>query len=287
MKTVQFLGGLGNQMFQYAFYLALKRHFKNVKADISEFSYYTLHNGFELNEAFGLDLNLISSMEKKLYYNKDNEWIYQKLRKLLGLSHSVFTEIKEFEYDENIFSDRHSRYYIGYWQNEKYFKELRNILLEDFRYKKTLSAENSRLLTKIKNCNSVSIHIRRGDYIGHPLLGNICSNTYYLNAINFIGSRIKDPVYFVFSNDMKWCKENINVKSIYFCEENTEKNSVVDILLMSNCRSNIIANSTFSWWSAWLNQNPDKIVVAPSKWINAPHLNDYDVVPSSWFKVES
>lgn len=286
MKIVQFLGGLGNQMFQYAFYLALKRHFKNVKADISEFAGYTLHNGFELKEAFGINLDFISSTEKKLYYNKDNEWMYQKIRKLFGLSDSVFTEIKEFEYDEDIFNDKHSRYYIGYWQNEKYFSGFRDLLLEDFRYKKALSPENSQLLTRIKNSNSVSIHVRRGDYIGHPLLGNICGYSYYSNAIDFINSRIKDPVYFVFSNDIEWCKENLNLKSIYFCEENTEKNSAIDLLLMSNCKSNIIANSTFSWWGAWLNQTADKKVVAPSKWINAPHLNDYDIVPSSWFRVE-
>lgn len=284
MKIVQLLGGLGNQMFQYAFYKGLKQRFKKVKADISEFATYELHNGYELNDAFGIELDLISHREKKLYCNKNNEWAYSKLRTLLRLSNSVFIEEKEFQYDESIFKDQESRYYIGYWQNERYFQDLRKPLLRDFTYNKPLSKTNSFLLSRIKNSNSVSIHVRRGDYIGHAQLGGICDKAYYSRAIQIVESKVKNPFYYIFSNDIDWCKENLTLNSVHFCEENSKKKSVVDLFLMSQCKCNIIANSSFSWWAAWLNENSEKTVVAPKKWINAPNLNDSDVLPSSWIK---
>ncbi len=209
MKIVQFLGGLGNQMFQYAFYLALKRHFKNVKADINEFRSYRLHNGYELKRTFGIQTNEINRFEKLLYHNPENHRFYKTLRKLLRLTRSIYTEKKEFEYDSSIFSDYASRYYIGYWQNEKYFSGIKEILFDQFSYKKPLDTANKQLLKKISESNSVSIHIRRGDYVGHPTLGDICSKAYYLKAIEIIEQKIKNPSYFIFSNDFNILKRFI------------------------------------------------------------------------------
>ncbi|MFH0972649.1 MAG: alpha-1,2-fucosyltransferase, partial [Patescibacteria group bacterium] len=174
----------------------------------------------------------------------------------------------------------------GYWQTEKYFKDIEDIIRSEFTLKTEYSNLNPELIAKISSCNSVSMHIRRGDYITNQNTNEfhgICFLDYYKKAINLIAEKFPNPTIFIFSDDLKWCKENIKIKyPIVFVKGNK---NYEDLIMMSKCSHNIIANSSFSWWGAWLNNNPNKIVIAPQKWLNNPNINYSDIIPSTWIKI--
>jgi len=283
MKIVRFTGGLGNQMFQYAFYKSLKKNNQKVLADLSPFEGHECHNGFELNHVFGIELNKASKFIIDLYYTPNRKWLFRKLRRLLIMKNTHKEELNEFIFDESFFTDRKSQIYSGYWQHERYLKDID--IREDFVFKKPLSTQNQQLKEKIEQTSSVSIHVRRGDYINHPLLGNICDLQYYHSAIELIQSKVDNPVYYIFSNDIHWCKESLRLKNAIYIDWNTGNNSSIDLQLMSLCKHQIIANSSFSWWAAWLNTNINKIIIAPQIWINGEKFRNIDIVPKSWIKI--
>lgn len=285
MKIVRVLGGLGNQMFQYAFYLALNKRFKNVKLDVSAFENYGLHNGLELENVFNLTLNKASEFCIKLYDPACRTWGYRKLRRILQLKGAYYEEKEEFSFDQDIFSDPSSYLFWGYWQNENYFKDIECEIKKVFSFNHVLDKQNQDLLKKIAQIESVSIHIRRGDYIGHDLLGGICTPVYYQNAINLIKQKVSNPVFFIFSNEIDWCKDNLDIADATYIYGNTGHESYKDMLLMSACKHNIIANSSFSWWGAWLNANAKKIIIAPKKWTNNSKQTDYGICPNNWIKI--
>lgn len=286
MKIVKFLGGLGNQMFQYAFYSALSKRHKKVKADISGYKNYPLHNGFELENIFNLDVKKAPTFKIKLYDPSVRTWYIRKLRQILGLKKAYQVEINPFFYYENILKAEGPKLYWGYWQNQNYFIDIEQEIRTAFQFKNKLSEKNQNLFQHICQSDSVSVHFRRGDYVGHESLGGLCSPNYYKEAINIMETKVKDPTFFIFSDEIEWCKSNLSLPpQTVFIEGNNGTNSYVDMQLMSNCKHNIIANSSFSWWAAWLNQNPNKIVIAPSKWINDDQLNDSDIIPKTWLKI--
>lgn len=284
MKIVRFLGGLGNQMFQYAFYLSLSKNFRAVKADLSKFKAYELHNGYELDKVFGIQLTEASKFETRLLDSQDRKWWYRKLRKILNKK-NAYTEEKElFNYDKDIFKDKKDRLYWGYWQNINYLTEITPILKKEFTFKPELDSKNRETLIAIDQSNSVGIHVRRGDYVNDPLLGGIASLDYYLSAIELIIQKVDNPSFFIFSNDINWCKENFNLARTSYIHGNNGNKAYIDMLLMSKCKHQIIANSSFSWWAAWLNENPEKTVIAPKKWANGID-NSKDVCPASWIRI--
>lgn len=283
MKIVRILGGLGNQMFQYAFYKALEKRHPKVSADLTLFEDYNLHNGFELNDVFGIDVKEATRFTTNLYDTANRKWLFRKLRRFLNLKNTYKEEVNEFLFDPAFLSDTEPRLYYGYWQNEQYFSDIN--IRNDFKFKRPLSEKNQQVLNLIKNSQSVSIHVRRGDYVNHPLLGNICDLDYYQSAISLMNSKTSDPSYFIFSNDIEWCKTNLSLNEATYIDWNTGKDSYIDMQLMSACKHQIIANSSFSWWGAWLNQNPDKIIIAPDKWINGEKYNDSEIVPKTWIKI--
>jgi hypothetical protein len=177
----------------------------------------------------------------------------------------------------------------GYWQTEKYFKKYRRQILEDFSFPKKISKKNKLILNQIKKKNSISIHVRRGDYVTNKktnLCHGICSINYYNSAINYMRKKNKNPWFIVFSDDIDWCKKNLPItKDSLFISHNTKKNSFEDMRLMSHCKHNIIANSSFSWWGVWLNPRKDKIVIAPKKWFNDPTVSTRDLIPEKWQKI--
>jgi hypothetical protein len=170
----------------------------------------------------------------------------------------------------------------GYWQNELYFKDLRSVLLQELTPAVPLNRVETDYLLQMRFPGSVSIHVRRGDYLNIKNIG-VLDVDYYKNAINYIVDRVKDPRFFIFSDDMNWCKVNFNFlkQPIYVSET---RNEIVDLQLMSSCNHNIIANSSFSWWGAWLNQNPNKIVVAPKGWrLDDPGSNN--IILQDWVQL--
>lgn len=272
-------GGLGNQMFQYAIAKAIAiKHNKTFKLDITAYETYTLHNGYRLN-IFNIEENIATEKDVERLKGKEN--IFNKILNKFNLLKNVYTEKERTIFDKGVFL-RDDIYLDGYWQNEKYFCDIRDEILKDFSVKENNTLKVKEYLEQINNTNSVSIHIRRGDYSKHPEIG-ILDISYYIDAINFINTKIKNPTFYIFSNDIEWCKSNFDFidNKVFICDTKTE---VDDMTLMRNCKHYIVANSSFSWWSAWLNENEDKIVIAPKKWM-AINPNNYKWSPSNWVEL--
>lgn len=284
MKIVKFLGGLGNQMFQYAFYKAWEGRVKNVTADLTGYKTYGLHNGFELETIFGISVKKAAPFAVDLYNPYNRTWYIRKIRRITGLKNAYYEEQTPYCFDKTIFQDKTSKLYWGYWQNQDYFINIEDQIRTDFQFILPLDSKNAQLLKEIQTSCSISIHIRRGDYLKEELLGGLCPLDYYRKAIELICTQVINPIFFIFSDDIEWSMKNLNIahKTI-FVEGNIGANSYIDMLLMSNCKHNIIANSSFSWWGAWLNKNPKKIVIGPKKWVNNESSNS--IVPSTWIKL--
>lgn len=276
MKIVRIDGGLGNQMFCYAFALALQQSSgEEVLVDTHRYTYFPNHQGYELSKVFGV--NALEATPQQLWkvtypaYSLVASRIFQRFphRK------SEIVEVYEKCYP-NLIEECRDGYYIGNWQWYKYFDKIRPLLLNVFSFKPELDSPNKVLVNKIKEAdNYVSIHIRRGDYLWTPSYCGICTLDFYVRAINKARDLVKGKVHFlIFSNDMDWCRENIlpllKGDEAILVDWNIGENSYKDMQLMNLCRGNIIANSSFSWWGAYLNNRDDKFVVAPDKWINRP-----------------
>lgn len=177
----------------------------------------------------------------------------------------------------------------GYFQSEKYFKGIEHIIRNNLRFKKdTFGEEGAIYKEQISNLNSVGLHIRRGDYLKSPL-HNVCTMRYYANSIAYMRDRLVSPHFFVFSDDLEWCYENLHNSNCSFVDiQAAKRNPIIDFQLMSLCKHNIISNSTFSWWAAWLNDNHEKVVVAPDRWFNDERKNVQalqDTIPAEWVRM--
>ncbi|MFD2161737.1 alpha-1,2-fucosyltransferase [Paradesertivirga mongoliensis] len=285
MKIVKILGGLGNQMFQYAFYLSLCQRFKNVKVDLSGFDQYQLHNGLELGNVFSTNLVQTSAWESSIYGREDGRFIVRKLRRFLGTKSSYQEEKQFFGFEPEIYEYEGSSYYWGYWQNFNYFIGIEPILRRHFVFNRPLSGRNAELLKQIHRMNAVSLHVRRGDYLQNELLGNVCDLSYIENALKTIKSIVLEPTFVIFSNDIAWCKENLRGEKCIYVDWNMGEDSYCDLQLMSSCNHNIIANSSFSWWGAWLNRNPEQIVISPRQWMNLPDLDYSGINMKHWITI--
>lgn len=281
MIIVKFHGGLGNQMFEYALYRKLELVGKNVKADISW--YHEDSDAVKrtyLLPQFGIQVNECRTTEKKKYDNI----VTRFLNKHLNGSRRLYVERESGVYKEEIL-DLKNCFLDGYWQTEKYFSDIRDSLLSDFKFPATVNKEESALLDRIKKSQSVSIHIRRGDYLANEKkYGNICTEEYYFRAIHYMMENLTDALFFVFSDDIKWCRDFLkSYKNIYYVDLGKEISEIHDMKLMSVCKHNIIANSSFSWWASWLNQNEDKIVIAPDRWQNSCFMPD--IACKEWIRL--
>ncbi|MBQ1927833.1 MAG: alpha-1,2-fucosyltransferase [Alphaproteobacteria bacterium] len=277
MKIVKLMGGLGNQMFQYAFGYALGRiSGDKVLYDASWFDWAAKNpdkvtvRKYELG-VFNANVEFATNDEIKR-----------------ALSRSLFKMFPIVREPDSMFHQRLLRksgnYFEGYFQCDKYFCTFREDILNAFQLRDGLDKANSEICENIKSCNSVSLHIRRGDYINLPDIYGSCDLSYYTNALDIIASRAGTPNVFVFSDDKDWVKDNLKIKYPWtMVDINDGSRAFMDIELMRNCRHNIIANSSFSWWGAWLNQNPDKIVIAPTNWFSNGAKTD--IILDSWLKI--
>lgn len=267
MIIIKFSGGLGNQMFQYALYKTFEKLNKKVKANTLFFNNKSLHNGYELDKVFKIDINYAS--EEEAFKGIISNYVEESTDKY-------------FSFDKNILNLENG-YLKGYWQNENYFKCNRELLLNvfDFRVNDT---KNMIMLKEIQSSESVSIHVRRGDYLDfNDLFIGVASLEYYKDAINKIKNKVKKPKFFIFSDDFDWVKQNLELENSIFVDLNRANNSYKDMYLMSQCKHNIIANSTFSWWGAWLNRNANQIVIRPTRFWNK-NPNGESIYCDEWIK---
>lgn len=289
MKIVNILGGLGNQMFIYAMYLALKEAHPKEEIFISTrcFNGYQLHNGYELDRVFGIsapEANIFQIMKLAYpYFNYTTwrimkHWLPKRKTMAYGTSQIPFS-YSEVTREDDIFYD-------GYWQNEKNFISIREKILDTFRFPELEGEKNIALKNLLKKKRTVSCHIRRGDYLKEPNLC-VCTPVYYIESIKKIIELVNPEQFCIFSDDIDWCKSNISSliagKDVVYVDWNNHENSYCDMHLMSLCNYNIIANSSFSWWGAWLNTHDDKIVICPEKWVFGPIINE--PICDGWIRV--
>jgi len=284
------MGGLGNQLFQYAAGKALAMK-KGVELAL-DLSFLNSDAGNRHTKR-ELELHLFNTYYK-LADTKDLELFIKPnffkhfIRRFIVRAQLI--NETAFEYDPDFFSYSKNTYLSGFWQSEKYFRHIRETLLKELVIKKPLPEKCREMAAKIIASNSVSLHIRRGDYVSNKNASEFHGITgldYYYRAMTYMNQKMEAPLnFFIFSDDMDWVKENLKTKErCIYIDFNTGEDSVFDLYLMSQCRHNIIANSSFSWWGAWLNQNNDKIVVTPKQWFKLQHLNTKDLIPEKWVQL--
>lgn len=303
MKIVKIQGGLGNQMFQYAFARSLEHHGHCVSLDTSLYDKIIVrgginycHNGFELAHLFDVKFNIADSdMVKKIATIPNN--LINRIRRKYFTKKTHYID-KVFKYTPEILDNQENTYLEGYWQSEKYFENITDLIRTELRFKLPLSKPSLQLFEETQlneNANIyTSIHVRRGDYLKGKTHA-VCTETYYNNAISHVLKNSSTSRFLVFSNDIPWCKTQLNFQDVpaIFVDWNTGIDSWQDMAIMSRCQINIIANSSFSWWAAWLNTNEDKKIIAPAIWnrreleYNDPYYKfDYsDIVPKSWARI--
>ena len=269
---VQVIGGLGNQLFQYAAgrKLALDLN-AQLRLDISGFTtYYDLHkysmHHLNVVEDF-IQLDELHERSKDILFIKEPSLAYCP---------NVFDDLKGFN----------SVYLEGYWGSEHYFESIDHVIRGEFSVKTPPSQANIEMGRAILATEAVCLHIRRGDYVWHPMSQQshcLCSLDYYQESLGLLARVLSNPVVYVFSDDQEWASKNLNIPFEHvFVGINDASKNYEDLRLMSLCKHFIIANSTFSWWGAWLSNSPNKIIFAPRQWLKDPNLSWFDPVPLKW-----
>lgn len=276
MNVLIFEGGLGNQMFQYAFYLGVKKKYGGVWL-FDDTKSKNHHNGFELDKIFGL-------CRPKWFYH----YAIRSLRKL-GLRKSVIKEQTDIYYNKIQPIKKTLGYvaYEGFWQSEKYFLDVEKEVKKAFLFDPSKYNYASKILSEkiaAREHNYISLHVRRGDYM-YELQRHVCDIGYYNRAIDYMREHIINPYFIIFSDDIQWCRSQFkDSNEILYVDWNQNTDSWQDMSLMSKCSHHIIANSSFSWWGAWLGENNDKIVICPKHW-NVDYPLDTDRIPQKWVRL--
>lgn len=295
MIIVRLIGGLGNQMFQYALGRHLSEiHNTKLKLDISGYETYKYRDTIKYS-LWAYNIQESFATEKEISYLKYGRYgllkriadrIMKSQRQTLK---SYIIEKIKFKFDTEILKLPDNIYLEGSWQNENYFKAIKNILSQEFRVRVPLSGINKRIADEIRRTNSVSLHIRRGAYINDPAaskLHGLCSLEYYKECIDSISEKLLNPHFFVFSDEPQWAHRHLKIKHpVTFVENNNIYKAYEDFRLMTLCRNHIIANSTFSWWAAWLSKYSQKIVFAPKKWFRTVTFDTEALIPEKWIKI--
>ncbi|MCH5275268.1 MAG: alpha-1,2-fucosyltransferase [Lachnospiraceae bacterium] len=273
MLMLQMGGGLGNQMFQYALYRALQEKGKEVCIDDTTMFEKIGRHDNRLEDIFPLTYCRASKSEyNRLTDSSLAPWDRVR-RKLFGRRELLHKEKDAITFEEKVFGETDC-YLIGYWQSGRYFDQIEDKLRQDFCFDfGRFSNKANSYLTQIKQSPAVSLHVRRGDYLEEkfaPLYGGICTEAYYRSAIDYFRQKNADTVFYLFTDDKEWGRGFAGTEMILVEGTTAEE----DMALMSRCKGHILANSSFSFWGAWLDPAPDKEVVMPAKWLNASEGQD-------------
>ena len=287
MDIVLIFNGLGNQMSQYAFYLAKRqRNNHTVYCVLGPRTQYSLDKLFDIPYRHNAVLVLLYRALDKAHFS-NHRWLRRLLRptlQLLGVK--MIVEPLSRDFDMRHFTHQKGIvFYRGGWHSELNFTAVADAVKCRFRFPEIQDAAVLAVIDRIKSCQSVSLHLRRGDYLGLSEFQGVCTEAYYEHAIAYLESQIENPEYFVFSDDPTYAREQFGAKAnFHIIDLNCGDNAWRDLYMMSLCRHNIIANSTFSWWGAWLNDNPSKIVVHPRYHLNGVETRDF--YPRNWICIE-
>jgi len=282
--VTRIVGGLGNQMFQYAVGRALSaKTVQEFKLDLSEMDRYKVH-ALQLDQ---FNIKGVRAGRHEIPFRPRKSFFGKILTALKNRNRipQVFETTPSF--DPSVLQRKGSCYLSGYWQSEKYFSDCSELIRADFSLKGPMSDERQAVLSQIRDAEApVSVHVRRGDYVTNTTANSIhgtCEPEWYRQAMRKISDRTGDPTFFVFSDDPMWARSNLpTYEKMVFVEPRADGKDAEDMHLMSSCQSHIIANSTFSWWGAWLNPRQDKRVIAPARWFRAEDRDSTDLVPAQW-----
>ena len=294
MIVVRLIGGLGNQIFQYS----LARHLAEIhnaplKLDVSGFETYQLHK-YSL-APFNIQENFASSSEVQELTNPKQTVIGRFFHQIFH-SHpkrasSHIREKKLYCFDPDILKLPDNSYLDGFWQNEKYFCAISEIIHREINIKTPQTARDKELAEIIAATESVSVHIRRADYVDNPKTRQthgVCDIDYYSRATDKLTQKVEKPHFFIFSDDPEWARNNLkNSFPNMFVDHNDAQKNYEDLRPMSQCKHHIIANSSFSWWGAWLSRNKNKIVIAPRIWMAKYQKASENIIPKEWTKIQN
>lgn len=291
---VRLTGGLGNQMFQYAAASRIAIH-NNALLQI-DLSWYDQRGDwtprrYELDE-FKIPVEFATQKEVKDLLSIRKSFFLRGIApflksRMFNTNQAHIIE-KDFAFDPDILSVTGNIYLDGYWQSYKYFEDVDETIRKDFCFRAGIGSNSRQVEDMIKSCEAVSLHIRRGDYVtltSASTYHGLCSLQYYEKAASIIKERLNNPVVFVFSDDIQWAKDHLKFDMPIFFVDYSGTTAHMDMYLMSLCRHHIIANSSFSWWGAWLNQSSDKIVITPKQWFKDESINTADLIPESWVRI--
>lgn len=284
MIIVKLMGGMGNQMFQYALYRALLAQGREVKLDRAKFTHIDEKRECFLDYGcFELEYDLCTKKEARKYV-LGTGMTARVLMRAFGDRGTHYYEKGEYEYDPDVMKLQEG-YLDGFWQTWKYFQGIESDIRKRYQFKNEFLGSDKQFGDQIQSTNSIAVHVRRGDYVKlQNVYGNICTIEYYHRAIEMIKQTIDHPVFYFFSNDMEWTRKAFGKKDNYvYVEGNDEDKGYIDMQLMSECRHQIIANSSFSWWAAYLNNNPCKKVICPDRWVN--NKKTPDVYCKGWIRI--
>lgn len=293
MIIVRIVGGIGNQLFVYSYAKNLERKGYKVYLDTKRpYRNYKEERKFEDREC---ELSRFNISLKEVDITKIKKWNYLRnttlldkfwmgMNRMFPLKQCFIRDIWS-DYKQWKFNLKKNYYLWGTFQSEKICSNNRKILLEEFTLKNKLKINNYFKDNNIEG-TKIAVHIRRGDYVIHKNEFGLCSLAYYRKAIQFMKEKIEEPVFLLFSNDLNWVKKNLLFEKsdkVFYVNEDNKLTDYEELYLMSMCQHNIIANSSFSWWGAWLNQNREKIVIAPRVWFKSNP--SYNILPKEWIKM--
>ena len=292
MIIVKLQGGLGNQMFQYAFgkYLS-EKHNTQLKLDLHDLldrtkkSEHHVFRDYDL-DIFNLEAQFASGEEvRKLTRWTNNTLLNKACNRLFGKKKTNIVE-PHTHFSQTIFQSPANVYLEGYWQSEKYFKPIEQQIRQCFQVKEELSSQAKDLLGTIQATNSVCVNIRRGDFVVNKY-HSVCDEQYYIAAEKIMCSKVQNPHFYVFSDEIEWCMENLkfSVPVTFVTHQYAGKKFQDYFRLMSACKHFIIPNSSFAWWATWMNDNKEKVVVAPKKWVS-DETKKFDIHLDNWITIE-
>lgn len=294
MVIVKLIGGLGNQLFQYAAGRRLAHvRGRELKLDMSGLDNpdYRAVRRYEL-APFNV-IQTFASEEEISRLTQPPPGLLSRffLRVTRKIECPCMSYVKErhYHFDPRILDLPDGVYLDGYWQSERYFADAAELIRKEVKVNAPLTGCNAELAREIGDHQAVSLHVRRGDYITDPITHRahgVCDLQYYARAVAYIATRVDAPMFFVFSDDPEWVRENLKLSyPLRVVDHNGPEHGHEDMRLMSLCQHHIIANSSFSWWGAWLNPRPDKIVVAPERWFNNHSADTRDLYPAGWVRL--
>ena len=288
MIIVRLCGGLGNQMFQYALgrrlslerKVALKLDIRLLNADSKRD--YAL-DGFRIESKIASTTELSGLLPWPLHLPRKLAWLPRWPGRIpLRIE-------RGFHFDPDVLEVPDSVCLEGYWQTQRYFVTIADQIRRDFQLFRPMSISRQTNATMIRETMAISVHVRRGDYVANPITQSVhgtCTAEWYEKTMTMMAATVKDPTFFVFSDDPAWARANLPARwPCHFVEPQTDGLDYEDMHLMALCRHHIVANSSFSWWGAWLNPDPDKRVFAPSRWFNRESNDTRDLIPADWLQI--